>query len=251
MIKIFRKFRLKLVPGSRAGKYLLYAAGEIILVVIGILLALQVNNWNEDRKDRNREQKILKSIYDDISMDRKNLNAMIENETRNGNLNKELISILKSPVSKYDSSMDSLFGKINRYDVFYPQKIGYESLKSIGLDVLKNDELKSVIVDLYDYQYGLIAETLEIKKQLYITGNSVFLQHLETIVDVVNLDPNLKRPNDFEAIKRDKIFLNHLTNIYYERLNFLGFANHTMDIIEDVQTMIKNELNQNIYISPQ
>jgi hypothetical protein len=243
MIKFLRHIRQTMINKSNTKKYFLYAIGEIILVVIGILIALQVNNWNEDRKDRYREQNILKSIYDDISTDRKNMNAMIENERRNGKLNNELIQILKNPASKYDSSMDSLFGKINRYAVFYPQKIGYESLKSIGLDLLKNDDLKAAIVDLYDYQYGLIAETLDIKKQLYITGNSIFLKHLETMVDVQKLDPNMKRPNDFEVIKKDKIFLNYLTNIYYERLNFLAFAERAMETIKEVQLKIKNELN--------
>ena len=53
MIKFFRKIRRKLLTENKISKYLLYAIGEIILVVIGILIALQVNNWNEDRKFKN------------------------------------------------------------------------------------------------------------------------------------------------------------------------------------------------------
>ena len=51
---------------SKTGKYFQYAIGEIILVMIGILLALQVNNWNEDRKERTSEQKILNEILIDL-----------------------------------------------------------------------------------------------------------------------------------------------------------------------------------------
>ena len=52
MIKFFRKIRYDLMEKNKTGKYLKYAIGEIILVVIGILIALQINNWNEDRKRR-------------------------------------------------------------------------------------------------------------------------------------------------------------------------------------------------------
>ena len=64
MIKFFRKIRQKLLAENKFSKYLVYAIGEIALVMIGILLALQVNNWNEQRKDRNTEQKILNDLQE-------------------------------------------------------------------------------------------------------------------------------------------------------------------------------------------
>ena len=75
MIKIFRKFRQQLLSEGRLGHYLAYAAGEILLVVIGILIALQINNWNDARKDRERELVYLHNIREDVtaniaSMDR-------------------------------------------------------------------------------------------------------------------------------------------------------------------------------------
>jgi len=59
MIKFFRKIRYKLMSENKTGKYLKYAIGEIVLVVIGILIALQVNNWNVNRINKNLEQQIL------------------------------------------------------------------------------------------------------------------------------------------------------------------------------------------------
>jgi hypothetical protein len=60
MLKFFRKIRQNLLSEGKTGKYLKYAFGEIILVVIGILIALQINNWNENRKNRLLEQQLLK-----------------------------------------------------------------------------------------------------------------------------------------------------------------------------------------------
>ena len=62
MIKFFRKIRQDMINENRASKYLLYAIGEIVLVVIGILIALQINNWNESRKENEEEIVILKSL---------------------------------------------------------------------------------------------------------------------------------------------------------------------------------------------
>ncbi len=59
MIKLFRKTRYNLMETGKTGKYLKYAIGEIVLVVIGILIALQINNWNESRKLQNEELKLL------------------------------------------------------------------------------------------------------------------------------------------------------------------------------------------------
>ena len=62
MIKFFRKIRQNLLMENNTGKYFKYAIGEIILVVIGILIALQINNWNENNQDRKQEKKILSQL---------------------------------------------------------------------------------------------------------------------------------------------------------------------------------------------
>jgi hypothetical protein len=66
MIEIFRRIRQNLLFENKTGKYLKYAIGEIVLVMVGILLALQVSNWNQDRKDRISERKILDNIHRDF-----------------------------------------------------------------------------------------------------------------------------------------------------------------------------------------
>src|SRR5210317_191848 len=69
MIKFFRKIRQKLLTENKISKYLLYAFGEIILVVIGILIALQINNWNENRKDKSKIVNYLSEISNDLDQD--------------------------------------------------------------------------------------------------------------------------------------------------------------------------------------
>ena len=69
MIKFFRKIRHNLLSEGKTRKYFKYAFGEILLVMIGILLALQVNNWNQQRKDRNQEQFIIERLKNDLASD--------------------------------------------------------------------------------------------------------------------------------------------------------------------------------------
>ncbi len=74
MLKIYRRIRKKFLDERNAKRYLIYAIGEISLVMIGILLALQVNNWNGNREDRKLEKKYLNSIILDLTSDSINYN---------------------------------------------------------------------------------------------------------------------------------------------------------------------------------
>lgn len=76
MLRFFRQLRQSLLAENRAGKYLLYAVGEIVLVVIGILIALQVNNWNEERTNRNRLNNYLLALQNALEEDISNLKTV-------------------------------------------------------------------------------------------------------------------------------------------------------------------------------
>ena len=78
MIKFFRKIRQNLLSEGKTGKYFKYAIGEIILVVIGILIALQINNWNEVRKNDEKETILIKNITEDLNSDIVDMNQALE-----------------------------------------------------------------------------------------------------------------------------------------------------------------------------
>ena len=78
MIKFFRNIRQKMLTDNKFSKYLLYAIGEIILVVIGILIALQINNSNESRKLRKQELHYLENLKTDLKLNIAELNKYIK-----------------------------------------------------------------------------------------------------------------------------------------------------------------------------
>jgi hypothetical protein len=69
MIQIFRKIRQNLIASGNTGKYIKYAIGEIVLVVIGILIALQINNWNEQQNERKIEKQYMQNMLEDLRDD--------------------------------------------------------------------------------------------------------------------------------------------------------------------------------------
>tara|TARA_R100001369_G_scaffold10707_11_gene23977 strand:+ start:2795 stop:3070 length:276 start_codon:yes stop_codon:yes gene_type:complete len=90
MIKFFRHIRKNQIMENKTSKYFKYAIGEIILVVIGILIALQINNWNQNRIERNKENLILTELIVDLEEQSKLLDEYIETE--------ELLSDIKTQV---------------------------------------------------------------------------------------------------------------------------------------------------------
>ena len=91
MIKFFRKIRQNLIMENKTSKYIKYAIGEIVLVMIGILLALQVNNWNEQRKLNNEEQHLLEDLHSEFNVNLENLKT---NMLINQNNQKATIDLL-------------------------------------------------------------------------------------------------------------------------------------------------------------
>ncbi len=106
MIKFFQKFRRQHLaenrPVGRAGKtrkYLIYALGEIVLVVIGILIALQINNWNEERKAMINERSLINSIHQDLNRDLNKIESIIEQLSNQYITGLEVLKILENKES--------------------------------------------------------------------------------------------------------------------------------------------------------
>jgi hypothetical protein len=160
MIPFFRKIRKKMADDNKPMKYMRYAIGEIVLVVIGILIALQINNWNEDRKENNIENKILVEISNGLRQDLLDIRSNMS-EHRAGLKACEYYFDLFTNKQVQADSINYYYTYLTRGYISIQNKSGYESLKSRGLELIKDDSLRNDIIKLYEQDYPFIMKLEE------------------------------------------------------------------------------------------
>jgi hypothetical protein len=165
MIKFFRNIRKKLLAENKFSKYLIYAIGEIVLVVIGILIALQINNWNEDRKKRDLELSTLAELKSNLLADIKDVQDDMRVYDLASNSSDIIIDYIDGNIP-YNDSLNIHLGKIPVQGVFAPNKAAYENLKVIGIKLISNDSLRNAISDLYEGRYFYVQKYMETEYQL-------------------------------------------------------------------------------------
>ena len=155
MLKLFRRIRRKLLYEGQLRRYLIYAFGEILLIVIGILIAVQLNNLNENRKIRNYEVHILKDLITGIEGDIGSINYNIERHSEAIKSCEILLEVFNKNIG-YDDSLSHHFAAIHYYTQFMSNIGPYESLKSKGSETISNKELRFKIINLYEKWYPII-----------------------------------------------------------------------------------------------
>lgn len=150
MFKFFRRIRQKLISENKFSQYLLYAIGEIILVVIGILIALQINNYSEQKKERKQEIILLQNLSKDVGLDIKQIesNSKKTNE-RLGRLNTTLSFLNNKDSIGIDEFSNRSFEFM--VDNYFSSNSGIfdEAVSSGKMSYIKNPQLSQAIFDYY------------------------------------------------------------------------------------------------------
>ena len=171
MIHFLRHIRQNLLKSGQVSKYLLYAIGEITLVMIGILLAVQINTWNNNRIEKKEEQFIYQRLIQDLEQDIRGLESSISNfearllygaealkQLNSTNLEqvtswKAYSTALKNRpdfINSQDITFGNLLFRILVINLFYPTDNTFQELVSSGkIDIIKDKELKSQIQSFY------------------------------------------------------------------------------------------------------
>ena len=103
MLPFFRKIRWRFAQNNQFFKYSRYAIGEIVLVVIGILIALQINNWNENRKDIDLEKEVLNTLVESMEVNCKDLQSRIRSIAKYRKKGGVIISVIENKLAYHDS----------------------------------------------------------------------------------------------------------------------------------------------------
>lgn len=193
MIKFFRKIRKSMIKENRAGKYLLYAIGEIILVVIGILIALSINNWNNKQNEKRVEIKYLQGLKADLEIDLINLKGFIDDRKIKYTDANHLLK-MEDPITITELIVtDSLIWNVFRWYTFSPRTNTLDELIGSGnLSLITNDSIKSKMQNVHQ-AYGKVdalAKHMRREYDYYLYDRSAQLRELSPFLDLDTLLDN-------------------------------------------------------------
>ena len=266
MIKFFRNIRQNMINQNKTASYLKYAIGEIVLVMVGILLALQVSNWNADRKRNQLEKILLYQVKDELSgITYRDIERDI-NILELGRRSNFRISDYIQQNASYADSMCFDFYWLTKDEYIYPEASVYGRIKEVGLDIIKNDSIKRSLQRLYESAFPRISKENPFHPDIETYFSEYYQNHF-----VPNSDNTLKFmavfsldtiqypieykaegrtrfytrgfvPLDFEALKKDPKFkmLMKQTEVY--RQYKWRIYNRTKNGIEKVISLIEKEL---------
>lgn len=223
MIKFFRKIRQRLLTENKLSKYLLYAVGEIVLVVIGILLALQINTWNEESKNQKEVHKILLQLKNEFETNNDLIDTCIEFQRRRLNAIEGFKYGFEQTKNISSDSLKALVSDLGSDWKYEPIKNIIESVISSGkINLIQNDSVKNAIRywgtainkynDLYKSQDELynknilpiIVENYPLF-ELDLNHNSIFEANTDAIFN------NLMNENSFVLINYEVALLLYWT----------------------------------------
>ena len=253
MINFFRKIRRKLADDNKPIKYARYAFGEILLVVIGILIALQVNTWNEARKTRNKELNYLSNIKSDLQLNIAELQEYIDVRTsRIESANIIIEHFEGKPLTNLDEFNNHAVN-IYTWRKFYQNNNTFQELTNSGnLALISNDSIKNTLLNLetlykklkyeeehfrydaevllYEPSYGVLDLNPVVKKYTYLASNGKAGENI-----------NLPRAN-FEIMLKDLKQKNGFVMAVYEFTVMNAQFEEMKSICQNLIELIDNEL---------
>ena len=205
MIKFFRKIRYDLMEKNKTGKYLKYAIGEIVLVVIGILIALQLNNWNQKSALKKEEQKVMKSLHKEFSQNLLKFDGVYGVHLKRKN-DIELIMAIKPNELSSDSLWSLISAVSGNNFTFDPYQGIYNSVINSGkIEIVSNDSLKEKISRVQDLISDYKEEEINSKNFAIENLHKYILS--EKVFDNFNLNQQSYLPTEEEELRLRKKYI--------------------------------------------
>lgn len=241
MLRVFQRIRKRLFSENKFSKYLLYAFGEVTLVVIGILIALQVNNWNEKRLERAEEKEVLLEIRNSLAID---LEDQFDLHLSNCDLLKNRLDVIYMHLSQDLPYHDSLAGYFTVLSFegaknWRPQSSAFESLQSKGVDLIKSTKVKDAILNIYHQDYPDIINVFENYKENVKNYGRPFSRTLFSFGDEMfndEKDDPLLIPVDYKALTQHVELMNVIKVL---KMANLRDERRLLDLRSNVESVIK------------
>ncbi len=239
MIKFFRNIRKNLLNEGKTTRYFKYAIGEIVLVVIGILIALSINNWNENRKEENRLLNIYSLIYIDIENDKKQLITNLEfNDERQPVFKKVLHDSITPEL--LDQGLSRLLGNNSRTIL---NKTGVNQLRELQ----NKDSLTLKIINIYDIMENTMLN-IENRISNEVRDHSDYMRdHYDWYPEWIN-NTIMQDVGSYELhnyFLNNKVYRNRVISVYQQTYNnYVPLLNYSIESLTNLQEELDIILNK-------
>ena len=222
-------------------------AFEFLSIFIAVILAFALSSWNDNRRERQAESKILIEILNGIQKDKLDFLSNTQGHKAGIEACQFWRKVLSEDQVTPNSSIQRFYILLTRDFITIQNASGYETLKAKGFEIIDNDSLRSEIISLYEFDYQIIEKLEEeyhenqFQKNYFRDINRVIAPHL-----IYKSDGNIESINlPIKVTESErKILLSHLLKIEFNRNYLLDKYDSVMNKIDTLNKMIENELNQ-------
>jgi len=211
--------------------------GEILLVVIGILIALQINNSNEERKAKIFEIELVEDLFPYVESNMVQLGRSIKGSERSIKSAKIVLNHIENKLPYHDS-LDYHFSHAISWNHPSIKNAAYETLKTHGISTIKNDSLR-LKLSIYERGWLEIFNTRQ-HDYYYSTASPILVQLFEAVVFWDKM-----KPNNYEELMKSKKFATVLRTCIAERNAQISWYNQWLGDLGDLANILTIELKEN------
>lgn len=248
MIPYFRKIRYKLAQDNQFLKYTRYAIGEIVLVVVGILIALQVNNWNESQRDRKFEMQMLQEVSNSLRSDKAYLEMIQRRNQRKEDGIQVMLQMIESGLDYPDSVLLKTYNEVTLRLSFAYNKGGYESIKSVGLDKISDERVRAGLIELYESSLPITAQIMNYFQEYQDANQDIIGLHnalwSRTVINVSDKEKKIvSRPKNSNFLRQQELIERMKIEQDVMSFNKMHIAN-LQRIVDEGIALVENDLEE-------
>lgn len=246
MIKLFRKFRQNLIMENKTSKYFKYAIGEILLVVIGILIAVQINAWNGQRKSKSEEIKILSQLSVDLKENFREIKGIKASMTISNRSGQKILNHIETN-NQVTDSLKYWVEYFSSSGIFNNANTTYKNLENTNNNIISNDSIRLKITLIYEGDFANIHRREKMLYDEYLPNyNKELLKNFKTSPAINkwldDMELAVNTPINLEDLKQNESYKNTLVELYNFRLLRLRWLNRTIERLEALIKTIDKEI---------
>lgn len=247
MFRFFRQIRKNLIQNSQVRRYLLYAVGEIALVVIGILLALQIDAWNQNRIERKKEILYLKEIRTNLEDDLDNVRHTIGfNKMKDSVITVSLTNMLeaKSDVEAMLNILENM-PVLAEFSVYTPNRVAFDNMLSAeNIDLISSDSLRTHLSAFYsegNLRFGMQDRVKELTR-IFVDHITPMLMNRESIQVFFGTQSDFDKSEDLDFRKNRTVFgdlFSMQQNLGYHTEYLKSYQKRIQELLDEITNFLE------------